>query len=158
MKIEINNIGIINNATIACDGLTVITGKNGSGKTTIAKSIASVFSLSNNRDGLLNDCIDYAHSKLKDAYEDVVYLFGRRSLFFDADGKLVKNNDILSLPVCESITFGRIRVNSIDELLTLLESAYNELIGHKDWFSKTNKNVVSQRVLRYRQNGHTGVH
>ena len=150
MKLEINNVGIINNATIVCDGLTVITGKNGSGKTTIAKSIASVFSLSNSRDGLLHDCIDYAQSKLKNAYEDIVYLFGRHSLFFDADGKLVKNNDILSLPICENIVFGRIRVNSVDELLALLESAYNELIKHKDWFSKANKNVVSERAFRYR--------
>lgn len=150
MKLEINNVGIINNATIVCDGLTVITGKNGSGKTTIAKSIASIFSLSNNRDGLLHDCIDYAQSKLKNAYEEIVYLFGRHSMFFDADGKLVKNNDTLSLPICENIVFGRIRVNSIAELLTFLESAYNELIEHKDWFSKANKNVVSKRILRYR--------
>ena len=152
MKLEIKNIGIIDNATIVCDGLTVITGKNGSGKTTIAKSIASIFSSTNNNDDLLRDCVDYAQAKLKNAYENIVYLFGRHSLFFDEDGKLTKNEEVLSLPLCENVVFGRIRVNSVGELLMFLESAYNELIKHKDWFSKANKKVVSRRLLPYRNN------
>lgn len=39
MNININNIGNIDNADIKLDGITVVAGKNGSGKSTICKSI-----------------------------------------------------------------------------------------------------------------------
>lgn len=39
MQIRLQNIGIIRDATVALDGLTVITGKNNSGKTTVGKTL-----------------------------------------------------------------------------------------------------------------------
>lgn len=39
MQIELENIGIVKNSTITLDGLTVITGKNNSGKTTVGKAL-----------------------------------------------------------------------------------------------------------------------
>ena len=39
MQIRLENIGIIKNSTIALNGLTVITGKNNSGKTTVGKTL-----------------------------------------------------------------------------------------------------------------------
>ena len=43
MKIEVKDIGIIRQASVICDGVTVITGKNGSGKSTLGKAVASLF-------------------------------------------------------------------------------------------------------------------
>lgn len=42
MQIKLENIGIVKNSTITLDGLTVITGKNNSGKTTVGKTLYSL--------------------------------------------------------------------------------------------------------------------
>lgn len=42
MKIKLQNIGIVKNSTIQLDGLTVVTGRNNSGKTTVGKVIYSL--------------------------------------------------------------------------------------------------------------------
>lgn len=42
MKIRLNNIGIVRDSTIKIDGLTVITGDNNSGKTTVGKALYSL--------------------------------------------------------------------------------------------------------------------
>lgn len=39
MQIRLENIGIVKDSTIALDGLTVVTGKNNSGKTTVGKAL-----------------------------------------------------------------------------------------------------------------------
>lgn len=39
MQINLQNVGIVKDSTIAIDGLTVITGKNNSGKTTVGKTL-----------------------------------------------------------------------------------------------------------------------
>lgn len=51
MNIKIKNIGIINESTVALDGLTVITGKNNSGKTTVGKVIYSLIDAVSNQRG-----------------------------------------------------------------------------------------------------------
>ncbi len=43
MQIRLKNIGVVKNSTIIIDGLTVITGKNNSGKTTVGKTLYSLF-------------------------------------------------------------------------------------------------------------------
>lgn len=42
MQIRLKNIGIVKDSTIILDGLTVITGKNNSGKTTVGKALYSL--------------------------------------------------------------------------------------------------------------------
>ena len=42
MQIKLKNIGIVKESTIMLDGLTVITGKNNSGKTTVGKALYSL--------------------------------------------------------------------------------------------------------------------
>ncbi|MBD5155294.1 MAG: AAA family ATPase [Oscillibacter sp.] len=42
MQIKLDNIGIIRDSTLKLDGLTVITGKNNSGKTTVGKTLYSM--------------------------------------------------------------------------------------------------------------------
>ena len=48
MKITLKNIGIIKDSTVAIDGITVITGKNNSGKSTFGKAVYSVVSATEN--------------------------------------------------------------------------------------------------------------
>ena len=48
MKLYLNNVGIVKDSEVKLEGLTVITGKNSSGKTTVGKTIYSLISAGNN--------------------------------------------------------------------------------------------------------------
>ena len=43
MRIQVNNVGIIKDADIEINGITVLAGKNGTGKSTIGKCLYSMF-------------------------------------------------------------------------------------------------------------------
>lgn len=43
MELTVNNIGIIENANILLKGITVLAGENGTGKSTISKTVFSIF-------------------------------------------------------------------------------------------------------------------
>ena len=56
MKLKLKNVGIINNANVNINGLTVITGENGSGKTTVGKALFALLDSVENIDKkALND-------------------------------------------------------------------------------------------------------
>lgn len=60
MELMLDNVGIIRNSLIQIDGLTVITGKNSSGKTTIGKVLYAVIQANSN--------IDVAFEQSKETY------------------------------------------------------------------------------------------
>ena len=43
MKLHLENIGLIQDATIEMQGITVIAGENGTGKSTVGKALYSIF-------------------------------------------------------------------------------------------------------------------
>ena len=43
MKLELNNIGVFNNASVEIDGITVLAGENASGKSTVGKALYAIF-------------------------------------------------------------------------------------------------------------------
>ena len=47
MEIKLENVGIVREASVVCDGLTVITGKNNSGKTTISRALYAIVQANN---------------------------------------------------------------------------------------------------------------
>ena len=55
MEIILKNIGVISESSIVLDGLTVITGKNGTGKTTVGKAVYSLIDAVNNLQGKAED-------------------------------------------------------------------------------------------------------
>ena len=67
MKLKLNNIGIIKEADIKIDGLTVIAGKNDSGKSTISKVLYSMITtLEQSKFQTINlENIDYKQYKSK---------------------------------------------------------------------------------------------
>lgn len=70
MKIKLNNIGIVSNSTMSLDGLTIITGKNNSGKTTVGKALYSLLdAVSNILVKFRNDRRIYIAKKLDDVTE-----------------------------------------------------------------------------------------
>ena len=74
------NIGVFNNTDIQLDGLTVITGQNNSGKTTVGKVIYSlVDAVSNLSAKAENDRRMYIANVLKGIREDLeIFRFSRR--------------------------------------------------------------------------------
>ena len=48
MELSLHNVGIIRDSRVNLDGLTVITGKNSSGKTTVGKVVYSLIAAGSN--------------------------------------------------------------------------------------------------------------
>lgn len=72
MNIKLKNIGIISDSTIEINGLTVITGHNNSGKTTVGKVIYSlVDAVSDIENKAANDKYSYVLEQLKAAYGEL---------------------------------------------------------------------------------------
>lgn len=75
MEIKLKNIGIVNNSTIVLNGLTVITGKNNSGKTTVGKALYSIIdAVSDITTKAEKDREQYIYNKLNDV-EEVLGIF-----------------------------------------------------------------------------------
>ncbi len=73
MNIHLDHIGIIQDSDIQVNGLTVITGKNSSGKTTVGKLLYAIVRASAEMDKMiLNSMYDYVQSQV----EDVLSSFG----------------------------------------------------------------------------------
>jgi len=66
MNVQIQNIGILKDAEICLDGLSVITGYNDSGKSTVGKAMYSLYhGINVYQDKILNDSVDYVMGALK---------------------------------------------------------------------------------------------
>lgn len=66
MKLNLKNIGIIEDSSIEISGLTVITGKNNSGKSTVGKMLYSIIdAVSNMEQKYQNDCDFYLSEQLE---------------------------------------------------------------------------------------------
>lgn len=86
MKIRLRNIGIIKDSTIELNGLTVITGRNCSGKTTVGKALYSLVEATSDLNSRANeDKSHYIFRRLDDIY---VALDIFRFLFNDTENSL----------------------------------------------------------------------
>ena len=66
MKIQLKNIGIVKDSAISIEGLTVITGKNNSGKTTVGKTLYSILdAVSNLQQKARYDRVSYIKDQLE---------------------------------------------------------------------------------------------
>lgn len=78
MQINLQNVGIVKNSTITIDGLSVITGKNNSGKTTVGKTLYSILdAVSNLQQKANNDKFFYIQrqiEKVESTFEVFRYL------------------------------------------------------------------------------------
>ncbi len=72
MQIKLENIGIVKNTSIALNGLTVITGKNNSGKSTVGKTLYALLdSVSNISEKFEKDKCNYIKKTLDEIGEDL---------------------------------------------------------------------------------------
>ena len=148
MKIELKNIGIIKHSDIKLDGLTVITGHNNSGKTTVGKVIYSlVDSVSDLKLKATNDKILYIRKKLDEVAGDLEVFQLVQYIDNIAYDSSKTNNIVIStinrefktLPVEEIEIFAR----SLYEFLSMdfsFESGRKS--GRKNLLGKINKSYV----------------
>ena len=96
MKVSIKNVGIINNSVIDIDGLTVITGQNNSGKTTVGKALYSLFSAKENLfENATRDIINYAKHEISDLLRNSnLSFFLRRYRLYDNRNKGISSRII----------------------------------------------------------------
>lgn len=89
MKIRLNNIGLINNSTLCLDGLTIITGKNNSGKTTVGKALYSLIDAVSNLSSKANyDRNQYIVNQLDSVAETMEFMrYFVRSNDFDENSE-----------------------------------------------------------------------
>ena len=71
MKLTLKNIGLIKNSEIKLDGLTVITGHNNSGKTTVGKALYACIEGASNTQERFNA---YKHNFILDVFRNLSYL------------------------------------------------------------------------------------
>lgn len=116
MNIRLKNIGIIQDSTIEIKGLTVITGQNNSGKTTVGKVIYSLIdSVSDLYEKSDSDRFNYAISKIQKASEEFPFrIYMRRGseqieseclrIFFTGNYKKVISKSRVELYLMDLIT------------------------------------------------------
>lgn len=101
MKIKLNNIGIVNNSAMELNGLTIITGENNSGKTTVGKVLYSLLdAVSNITVKAREDREQYISRKLDDIIE-AMDLFRFFSNAFETENK--KNTFLSNYPAIEAL-------------------------------------------------------
>jgi predicted ATPase len=142
MKFHIQNVGIIKQAEIKFDGLTVIAGENDTGKTTLGKYLYGA---------ILNNSLGIPIDKVKEKYHyNLEYLDNenkiKQVIFIDSPSFLdmfsyIKNAALLFLQ-------RKLSFNSIDEhrtdLVLLLSQVSSEKHQYKDLYHKIEQIIDGQ--------------
>ena len=102
MQIRLKNIGIVKDSTIALDGLTVITGKNNSGKNTVGKTLYSLFdAVANIQRKAENDKCVYVMRHLNNLDDTLEFLRYSQSMIGTEDPDVLADYPALKTVVSE---------------------------------------------------------
>ncbi len=147
MKITLQNIGIIKNSDIQLDGLTVITGKNNSGKTTVGKVVYSLLdAVSNIQNKARNDRIIYIMKKI----EEIESSFNS-FLYFGSNKDIIK--EVFGAGSSINLFFSRNYMNEMDrsnvekfvhELFDEFSSIDYKIIQNNNDFFKFYNRIISK--------------
>lgn len=124
MQIKLENIGIVKNSSIALNGLTVITGKNNSGKSTVGKTLYALLdSVSNISEKFEKDKCNYIKKTLDEIGGDLHFFQLVKAYNHVSNGKLLDGNSFVQV-----WTSGKYHelVNS-DELESFIREAIHQL-------------------------------
>jgi predicted ATPase len=119
MKFELNNMGIIKEAAIEIDGITVIAGENDSGKSTVGKSIFSIIKAVSR---YKEDFKDDKEEKINKIIDDI-YFYLRRSIDFSTN---IEIREVFYPPKFKE-DFQKNQHNSIDRRKNFLENYIKNL-------------------------------
>lgn len=168
MKIEVKNIGLIENAEIEIDGISVIAGENGSGKSTIGRALFSAFNGFYNLDkkvnqirstsvrNIINDFIDDNYevdfSEFVDVLSKITDAIINRREIFSQDENALKN---FILDSVSGLTIQQVTDedgNATNERMDVTEDLPDVLQKVKRILSVTNQSI-KEKLLFDQLNG-----
>ena len=126
MELFLNNVGIIKEANILLDGLTIITGKNSSGKTTIGKVMYSLLSAGSNLEKAFEESKrTYICSQLS-KIESTLRIRRSRIRRFNREGKYTSDLDEI-MTILSMHDFRRFDTGHLVEFLVATQKTISEL-------------------------------
>ncbi|WP_026729702.1 AAA family ATPase [Flavobacterium denitrificans] len=116
LNINIENFRAVNKAEISIDGITVIAGENGSGKSTISKLVYYLYKTITNIDGIISEGLNHELEN--------IYTFLRISindLLNKKNDRLLRNELQNELSIIKrEFEYGRLSSNNIDRLIDII--------------------------------------
>ena len=143
MKINLQNVASILEANVVCDGLTVITGKNGSGKSSFEKAITSVFlSLEGCEKQFLIDRINFV-------YKTIIKALGSEDFYLKY---IIEQGDVndKNFPALKYLFTKKNYIEDVTKLRQLLNDIRYEIDSNKEMLYLFNLRLFSLR--RYELN------
>lgn len=155
MEIKLKNIGIVKNSTISVRGLTVITGKNNSGKTTVGKALYSLLDAVSNLDAKARtDRAQFVLKKL-DEVRGCLDIFRFFRSIYDLDEKSKKQQPLSKYPALQLLITREIGFDiARDEAENVARAAEDEL--HKLDIDELSENDVIKHYVRRFRTKHKG--
>ena len=129
MEFILKNVGVIENSTIKIDGITVITGPNNSGKSTIGKALHAIIDATENIEELsLEAKIEYVLNSIRTELDSLqVYILSTFS---------VDKDTIIQTMLFKVLYKGTLTINNLFELEKLIDSVVNDLKQIIEMYSK----------------------
>ena len=130
MEIRLKNIGIVKDSTITVDGLTIITGKNNSGKTTVGKTLYALLEAVSNIQakarGDRAQCIIDSFDEVTDTLDMFRYLWHVERGKKESE----ENNPLLAYPAIYALITRNYKFDrSYSELELFAHRLYDELLS-----------------------------
>lgn len=162
MKISLDNIGIIKDSTINIEGITVITGKNNSGKTTVGKVVYSLLSATEDLiENATKDLIDFAKDLLRNnLLKSDLNLLCRGYNFTniekfddksDLDSRILILQNILNRKYPQLLTLEDMKNYIhfiIEQLQTITVIDLNNLLERNNLLSSFKKNILKILIIK----------
>ena len=150
MQINLENVGIVKNSSIALDGLTVITGKNNSGKTTVGKTLYALLdAVSNIQQKAINDKYIYIQRQIEKIDDTLEVLRFIRTPVFEHRLDIFSNYPALKVLASRDYRHDL----SHKEIEQYVHRLFDELIAFDtSLLEESNDLKVFQRYLRSRAN------
>lgn len=150
MQIHLKNVGIIKDSSIAIDGLTVITGKNNSGKTTVGKALYAVLdAVSNLQQKANNDKLIYIQRQIEKVESTLEVLRLLRTPIFEERIDVFSNYPALRVLLSREYKHD-LPQNEIEKFAHMLAAELADL--DISLFEKSKALKEYQRFLRNRAN------
>lgn len=135
MEFVLKNVGVIENSTIKIDGITVITGPNNSGKSTIGKALHAIIDATENIEELsLEAKLEYVLNSIRAELDSLqVYILSTFS---------VDKDTLVQTMLFKVLYKGVLEIGNLFELEKLIDSVVNDLKQIIEMYSKNE----SQRI------------
>jgi len=148
MELYLDNVGKICDSTIIIDGLTVITGENNSGKTTVGKTLYSIVSaVENLQQNAFADRLNFAKKATSRILDRLELRRPFRTEHFEADN----NADITDIDSIFNLDAFR-QVDSIESILSVIDEKIKKLnnCSEKDLDEFLEENTVKNQAIKKR--------